>query len=87
MSEEIGKEPQLLEMLSDADRNVLDLAKAKKQIALAEAKTALAQNENAELSYKYTVLQIYMKYNLSEIDAISEDGKILRGGALPKAQP
>jgi hypothetical protein len=49
---------------------------------LAEAKTALAQNENAELAYKYTVLQLYMKYGLSARDAISESGEIIKDGAV-----
>jgi len=72
--------------LSDVDRLALELAKQRRQTALAEAKTALAQNENAELSYKYVVLQIYMKYGLSDADAISENGDIVKGGALPQNQ-
>jgi hypothetical protein len=76
-------EPVIIEKISDADRSALDLAKAKKQVALAEAKAALAQNENAELAYKYVVLQIYMRYGLTEADAIHEDGTVIRGGALP----
>lgn len=73
--------------LSDVDRMALELAKQRRQTALAEAKTALAQNENAELAYKYVVLQIYMKYGLSDADAISEAGDIVKGGALPQNQP
>ena len=69
------------EMMSDVDRLSLELAKQRRQTALAEAKTALAQNDNAELSYKYTVLQLYMKYGLDSSDAISENGEIIRGGA------
>lgn len=70
--------------LSETDRLALELAKARKQTALAEAKTALATNENADLSYKYVVLQLYMKYGLTEADAITEGGDIIRGGALPQ---
>jgi hypothetical protein len=44
----------------------------------------IGQNETSELAYKYVVLQLYMKYGLTEADAISEAGDILRGGA-PKA--
>lgn len=73
------------EKLSDIDRMNLELAKSKRQTALAEAKTALAQNENAELSYKYVVLQLYMKYGLTERDAISEAGEILKDGAVQQA--
>jgi hypothetical protein len=77
--------PAPSEKMSDADRLVLELAKSRKETALAEAKTALAQNEKAELSYKYVVLQLYMKYGLTEADAITEGGDIVRGGA-DKAQ-
>lgn len=69
------------EKILDIDRMALEIATQKKLTALAEAKTALAQNENAELSFKYTVLQIYRKYNMSETDALdSATGKIVRNG-------
>lgn len=74
--------PPAAPRLSDVDRLALELAKSKRQTALAEAKTALANNENAELSYKYVVLQLYMKYGLSERDAVGEDGTIHIGGAI-----
>jgi len=67
--------------LVDVDKLSLDLARTKRQTALAEAKTALANNEKAELEYKYLVLQVYMKYGLTADDAISEAGDIVRGGA------
>lgn len=70
------------ERLADVDRMALELAKSKRQTALAEAKTALANNENADLAYKYVVLQIYMKYGLSAQDALTEAGEIIRGGAV-----
>lgn len=70
--------PRLLEV----DRLALELAKSKRQTALAEAKTALANNDNAELSYKYVVLQLYMKYGLTDRDAINEAGEILKDGAV-----
>lgn len=70
------------ERLMDIDRMALELAKSQRQTALAEAKTALAQNEKAELAYKYVVLQLYMKYGLTERDAISEAGEVIRGGAV-----
>jgi hypothetical protein len=72
------------EKLSETDVLGLDLARTKRQTALAEAKTALANNENAELQFKYLVLQLYMKYNLTAADAISEAGEIVRGGAVQK---
>jgi hypothetical protein len=83
MNNDMAPMPRLL----DVDRLALELAKQRRQTALAEAKTALAQNENAELSYKYVVLQLYMKYGLTDADAISESGEIVKGGALPQNQP
>lgn len=79
---EVPPPPAPTERLQEVDRMALELAKSKRQTALAEAKTALANNDNAELSYKYVVLQIYMKYGLTEADAITEAGEVLRGGAV-----
>lgn len=73
--------------LLDVDKLALDLARSQRQTALAEAKAALAQNEKAELAYKYVVLQLYMKYGLTEADAISENGEIIKGGAIPRTVP
>jgi len=72
--------------LDEVDRMALEVAKANKKTALANAEKALAQNETSELAYKYIVLQIYMKYGLNEKDAISESGDILKGGAVVKDQ-
>lgn len=68
----------------ETDRLLLELAKSRRQIALAQAEKAMAQQESAEISYRYIVLQLYMKYGLSESDAIDESGKILYGGATPQ---
>ena len=68
--------------LSDIDKMALDLAKERKLTALAEAKTAMANNEKAELTFRYTILQIYYKYGLKDTDTIQEDGSIVIGGAL-----
>lgn len=75
------------EKLLDIDRMALELARQQRATALAEARTALAQNEKAELAYKYVVLQLYMKYGLTDADAISETGDIVRGGALAPQPP
>lgn len=74
------------EKLSEVDRLVLELAKSQRQTSLAEAKTALAQNEKSELAYKYVVLQLYMKYGLTERDAITEGGEIIKDGAVKQAE-
>lgn len=90
MSEELQAAPYTqtgttpVEKIAEVDRLALELAKANRKTALAQAEKALAQNETADLSYKYVVLQIYMKYGLTEADALDESGTILRGGALPK---
>ena len=81
MEEKKQESAEIIEMLQDIDKMALELAKSRRLIALAQAEKALAQSETAELSYKYTVLQIYRKYNLNNDDALNEDGKILRGGA------
>tara|TARA_B110000503_G_C7071610_1_gene381111 strand:+ start:469 stop:699 length:231 start_codon:yes stop_codon:yes gene_type:complete len=66
------------EKLSDADKNNLDIAIMNKKLALANAEKAIAQHENAELSYKYYVIQLYMKYGLKSSDSITESGEITR---------
>lgn len=68
--------------LSDLDKLQLDLAKSNRKTALANAQKALAENEVAELNFKYLVLQLYMKYGLTDADAIGEDGSIVKNGAL-----
>jgi hypothetical protein len=72
---------KVTERLSELDKMTLELAKSNKKVALAQAEKAIAQNETADLAYKYVVLQIYMKYKLSEMDAIGEGGEIIRNGA------
>lgn len=67
--------------LAEVDKMALELAKANRKTALAQAEKALAQNETADLAYKYVILQLYMKYGLTEADAITEAGEIVKGGA------
>lgn len=78
--------PAPVEKMDETDRLTLELAKSNRKTALAEAQTALAKNENAELAYKLVVIQIYMKYGLNEKDAITEAGEIRRGGAAQLEQ-
>ena len=66
------------EKLSAEDKHHLDMSKVKRQLALAQAEKALAQNEAAETSFKYLVLQLYCKYGLTEADAIDDNGNIFR---------
>ena len=72
--------PNANEKLSDLDKMALDLVKQQRQTTLAEAKLALANNEKSELAFKYLVLQLYRKYNLSDTDAFDEQGNIIRNG-------
>lgn len=78
--------PAVKEKMQENDRMALELAKSRRETALAQAKESLAKNETADLAYKYVVLQLYMKYGLTAADAISEDGDIVRGGAVTPAQ-
>lgn len=68
------------EKLSDMDRMALELVKSREQ-------TARAQFEAAAINTRHAVLQIYMKYGLTEADAIKEDGTIVRGGAQSLVVP
>ena len=68
--------------IAEEDRLALELAKSRRETALAQAKEAVAKNDTADLAYKYVVLQIYMKYGLNQNDALNENGDIVRGGAL-----
>ena len=65
--------------LQEQDRVSLEFAKMNKKMATLMLEKAAAQNEAAEVSYKYLVLQIYMKYGLSPKDGIDENGNIIRG--------
>ncbi len=68
--------------LSDVDKAALDLAKERRATAQSEVKLAQSKGENAELSFRYVVLQLYMKYGLTNQDALAEDGTIVIGGAV-----
>lgn len=67
------------EALSEVDRLTLELAKMHRKVALANAEKTLAQNDTAEISYKYLLLKLYVKYGLDpEKDVLHENGNILR---------
>jgi hypothetical protein len=70
-----------VEKISEEDRLNLELAKANRKVALANAEKALAQNESSETNYRYIVLQIFMKYGMNPgADLLHEDGTVKRGG-------
>lgn len=66
------------EALSEVDKSLLENTKLKRELALANVKTVLTQSENAELVYNNVILQLALKYKLSEGDIITEDGTIKR---------
>jgi hypothetical protein len=75
------------ETISNLDKMALELAIMNRKVSLAQAEKALAQNEASELSYKYMLLQMYMKYGLNtETDALDEKGNIHRGALKNKGQ-
>lgn len=69
---------QVVERLEDADKTVLDLAKAKRELAIANAKLAVSQGETADATYSNLVLRLALKYRLSDGDILAEDGTITR---------
>jgi hypothetical protein len=76
--EEQKEEQKDVELLSNVDVLALQLAKVKKELAVANIETAMAQQESADLAHRYVVLQLYMKYKLKEGDSINENGTIIR---------
>lgn len=61
------------------DKHKLDLAKVNRELTLAKAQHALAENEKAELSYNLQILNIYLKYGLSLHDSLNVDtGEVIR---------
>jgi hypothetical protein len=75
---------QVVEKLADADKTTLDSIKLKRELALERAKTAVAQSESAQLAYDNVVLQLAMKYKLSDGDVIEDTGEIKRNSQLKK---
>lgn len=64
--------------ISEADRNTLGLLIVKKELAYANVETAIAKQENIELSYKYFINQLYIKYNLNPKDQLTHNGDIIK---------
>jgi hypothetical protein len=66
--------------LSNEDKLVLNLAKTKRQLAQQTLETAQAKAESSEIAFRYTILQIYRKYGLSDADQINDEtGQIIFG--------
>lgn len=70
--------PKKAGALSPEDKATLEMAKLNRKLAVANAEKALAENQVAELTFKNLVLQLYMKYGLTEADGIDEQGALIR---------
>ena len=66
------------EKLSAEDINLLQVSRLNRQVAQLTAEKAIADNNTADILYKYTILQLYVRNNLSSSDAIDEQGNIHR---------
>lgn len=82
MSDETPIAP--LEKLSDQDCFALEKAKMNKSLAETELKASQLQNTAADLQFKNVVLQLYMKYGMSQNDAFDEQGNIHRNVKMEK---
>lgn len=75
--EEKEENKNTIQSLSEVDKSKLSLSIMNRKLALANAQRVLAEQENAELAYKYLVVQLYMKYGLSKDHVITDNGEIL----------
>jgi hypothetical protein len=76
------QQPPVQDKISEEDMRTLELAKARLDTAVAQAKEAQAKAEVANMGYRYLILQIYMKNGLTPNDIIDEQsGTIVRNGA------
>jgi hypothetical protein len=69
---------EVVEKLTAEDKNSLDMVKLKQELALSNAKTAVAQVELAKQVYDNFIFQLAHKYKLSDGDQISENGEVQR---------
>jgi hypothetical protein len=73
----MSEEKEQITTLSDIDKLTLEIAKYKKQLAAVQVEKTIAQHESAEMAFKYLIYQLYVKYGLTNKDAIDENGNIL----------
>ena len=78
------KEKAAQPQLSEVDKVSLNQILMNRKMSLLQAEKVLAQHELSEMTYKYSILQLYMKYGLTANDNIDENGNIILGGNLPK---
>ena len=68
----------VVEKLTPEDMNNLSMIKIKQELALSQAKTAVANVELAKSQYDLFIFQIAQRYRLSDGDSISDLGEITR---------
>ena len=65
--------------ITDSEKQMISDMLAKRQLLLAQAESALAKNQLAELEHKNLILQLFLKYGLNpSVDMIDENGNIVR---------
>jgi hypothetical protein len=67
------------ERIIENDKLTIDLAKSKVETAIASVNAAKSALEAAEMTYRYMVLQLFNKYDLTSQDSITNEGVIQRG--------
>lgn len=75
-----------MEKISEEDRLSIELAKSNKKIAELALEKASVQKDLANSYFENFVLQLYMKYNLTNSDSIEIDGSITRKKANNEEQ-
>ncbi len=68
------------EQISSDDFHLLELSEMNCKLAKLESEKSIMQQQITELSYKYLVAQLYIKYQLSPQDALTNNGEIVRNG-------
>ena len=69
--------------ITDSEKQMISDMLAKRQLLLAQAESALAKNQLAELEHKNLILQLFLKYGLNpSVDMIDENGNIVRNGKV-----
>lgn len=69
---------QIVERLTAEDLNSLNTIKLKQELALSQAKTAVAGVELAKSQYDLFIMKLANSYSLKDGDQVSETGEITR---------
>lgn len=72
-----NKKDSTVNQLSDLDKMHINLSNMNRKLVAANAEKALLQNENAELSHKLLMAELYLKYGRSPSDKINENGDFI----------